>query len=340
MRLRGRGRAAVRRARRAVETLLRRSWRAANGWDDRRFRRRVPPGGPPVVVFQMGSVGSSAVHGALEGRLGGRPLFHVHSLTDRGVERLERIYREHARARGATAVDDHLLASRYLRRRRRKRPEERWKVVTLTRDPVARNLSSFFNAYPLLFPDLAFDDGAGSDREARERMSRRPVEALERVFLERFEHERPLRWFDWELEPVTGVRVYERPFPKERGWDVYEGDRADVLLIRQEDLEARGPEALGRFLGVELRRLGRRNTAGDKAYADAYRAFKERLRLPRSYEERMYGSRYARHFYREDEIARFRARWRIAEDPGGPGAEAGARPGEIRGAEASRRARA
>jgi hypothetical protein len=52
-----------------------------------------------------------------------------------------------------------------------------------------------------------------------------------------------------------------------------------------------------------------RNEAADKVYADVYRCFEKLLRMPRQYLDRMYSSRYSRHFYTPAELAEFRSHW-------------------------------
>ena len=85
---------------------------------------------------------------------------------------------------------------------------------------------------------------------------------------------------------------------------------ARVLVIRQENLAA-APDVLGDFLG-----RGRtvpvpvRNEATTKGYAEPYRDFLACARFPASVLDEAYGSRYARQFYADSELARLRERWR------------------------------
>jgi predicted dienelactone hydrolase len=82
-----------------------------------------------------------------------------------------------------------------------------------------------------------------------------------------------------------------------------------VLLIRQESF-AVVPDVLGEFLG-----RGRpvpvavRNEARASGYAASYRDFLAGARFPVTVLDEAYGSRYARHFYADSELARFRERW-------------------------------
>jgi len=121
-----------------------------------------------------------------------------------------------------------------------------------------------------------------------------------------------LTWFDRELKSVFGVDVYAIPFDPAKGYEIYESEKARVLLVRLEDLRSRAPVAFGDFLGLGDFRLADTNVAEAKGYADVYRRFVASVRLPHDYIERMYDSRYARHFYSEDELDAFRLRWKAA----------------------------
>src|SRR4029077_16159903 len=113
--------------------------------------------------------------------------------------------------------------------------------------------------------------------------------------------------FTDELGAVFGVDVYARPFPAERGWDVYENDAARVLVVRQEDL-ARLPEALGALYGFDPAtvEVEDRNVADHKDYSAHYRAVRAALRLSERELDEAYSLPYARHFYTPREIDAFR----------------------------------
>jgi hypothetical protein len=51
------------------------------------------------------------------------------------------------------------------------------------------------------------------------------------------------------------------------------------------------------------------NVGTQKSYADTYRAFKQQVKLPDAYLDRMLTSRYARHFYTPAEREAVRRRW-------------------------------
>jgi hypothetical protein len=79
--------------------------------------------------------------------------------------------------------------------------------------------------------------------------------------------------------------------------------------VRLEDLDRVASIAFGEFLGADVANVVQRNEASDKVYADVYRRFTKLLRMPPQYLDRMYASRYSRHFYTPAELAEFRSRW-------------------------------
>jgi hypothetical protein len=252
-----------------------------------------------ILVYQMGKVGSSAVTRSLRAAGIESRIYKLHFLTRQGMARAERQYRRNWTG-GRRAL--HLWESQYLHDKvREPRPGKQWRIVTLVRDPVARNVSAFFQTL-----DLDGFSGVADTLETR----RADLERLTDAFVSQFEwHDEPLTWFDAELASVFGIDVFASPFPHARGYQTYENDSARVLLLRLEDLREAGPLAFAEWLGLESFEPVESNVGAAKYYSDVYREFMKGAKLPRSYLERMYGSRYARHFYSDEEIRALRARW-------------------------------
>ncbi|RMF29402.1 MAG: hypothetical protein D6759_13910, partial [Chloroflexi bacterium] len=252
-------------------------------------------GKEPLIVYQMGKVGSSTVVASLEALSLDSPIYHIHTLTWEGIRSGERIYRAiygDSRPPSFSRMK-HLLASRHLRRQLDRGVRgPRWKVITLVRDPIARNISDFFQLIDWWLPHFLPRYEAG---EAT-------IEEAIATFLERYYHDEPLNWFDIELKASLGIDVFATPFPKSTGYQVYQGEGVDLLVLKLERLDECAPEAFRAFLGVERFELIRANVSSDKMYGDAYRAFVKAIRLPDSYIEQMYTSRYVRHFYSDEEI--------------------------------------
>jgi hypothetical protein len=278
-------------ARAAARRFVGRSYAASKQYALLRMRRTAPP----VVVFSMGKTGSTAIARAVQAATGDR-VFQVFRLDAERLAQAEARYRaSHERGapfRGAS----HLWESEYLLRRppTAKAP---WTVITTVREPVAQAVSAFFHG-----------------RGGRDLLGRNPsVDALlDDLVAERWVRE-PLRWFDREFAPGLGVDVFAEAFDPRVGHGLIETPAVRVLLLRQESLDA-APGALARLLGLDRPvPVPVRNDAGTKGYAAGYRAFLSSVRIPEPVLDEAYDSRYARHFYADDEMARFRDRWLKAQ---------------------------
>lgn len=252
-----------------------------------------------VLVYQMAKVASKSVLHSVRRSRPGLPVFHVHTLTPDGIKTMERLYR---RCRVPSLPwAGHLLVSRFLEEQlRRGVTPGRWKVVTLVRDPIARNMSLLFQLGSRLIPDF---------RARCDSHSLDPV-----AVFEEFEADFPsqilcMRWFDQELRHVFGVDPLDVPFDRRAGYQVYPGPVADVLLMRTDRLDEVGAQALGRFLELPKVRWKRTNVRALKANGPRYVDFLHRVKLPSSYVDRYYDSAEVRHFFAQDEIERMRSRW-------------------------------
>lgn len=245
--------------------------------------------GQPILVHQMGKVASTAVVETLE-TVTDRPVYHLHFLSRAGIDFASNAYRSNWAEGG---LPWHVFESVHVKRLLRRYP--RWDVITIVRDPVAKNISGFFQIAKLQY---RLDPATTT------------VEELQQHYLETYdEHDRPLHWIDHELDGVFGTDVYAEPFPTDAGWQVIESERANVAIIRYEDLAQAATPAIERLLGMNVGQLVKANNTATKTYGANQAALSESMVLPPAYLDMMYGSKYATHFYSPDEIASMRARW-------------------------------
>jgi hypothetical protein len=253
----------------------------------------------PVLVFQMGKVGSSSVFYSLQRAALSASVYHAHMLTD--LDEMEAAIR--SRYPDASQTLDQIENGRMIRDELDSDPNRSWSVITMTRDPIAQNVSAFFQRLPEIAPELAAPDSPVP--------SNQEVEALVRAFEERYgEHKSPLNWFDDQFTPVFGVDLLAQPFAKERGWDISTAGVHRVLSATMESLDSSGSEAIGSLLGRRSFQLLRRNEGKRKGYSTRYEAFCKAYRPTDDYIERMYDSRMVRHFYTDKAVDEFVARWR------------------------------
>lgn len=249
-----------------------------------------------------------SVYRTLERELPNHHIFHTHYLNPDTTRTMNAAFRRFFRHKGWVWFYDEIFGAELLHKKLQQGvPAPKWKVIALVRDPVARNVSSFFQHLQFNFPTLRSVDKRDPNK----------LEELTQRFLFESEgtHKFPLTWFHREVRDVFGIDVFAEPFPHEQGYQIYEGEKADLLVIRLEDLDDCGAAALEAFLDLEDVELLTVNKASGKKYDGGYRTFKNSLRLPNGYLDRMYGSRMARHFYRPHEIEIFRSSWVTTDAP-------------------------
>jgi hypothetical protein len=255
---------------------------------------------PHYVVYQMGKVGSSTVYESLRAA-GVAPLDKVHYLSREGLERARRSY---AGFDVQVPVPYEQVTER-LQAEIAARRTVLWKVITLVREPIARDVSAYLQMVDLLHPDLASATAPQLDKLAR---------AAAAQFIG-FDESRSYtcRWFDDEFARAFGIDVFEFPFDPAQGWQRIRQPNVDVLVLRLEDVNRVLEEALHAFCGRPVPMVRASSRSAEKLQAvyveDIYRQIVGRLRIPEATCRRVYASRYARHFYNPSEIECFVERW-------------------------------
>ena len=171
------------------------------------------------------------------------------------------------------------------------------KYITLARDPISVNVSSFFQNL----------DQRTRCQNAHETMT--PDELTE-IFEEKYsDFKIPLTWFDQEIAVVLDIDVYEYPFPHEKGYQRINKEHIDLLIIRTEAADSVKENAIAEFLGLDSFTLTSANVGEKKDYGNLYKEFKRTITFPPDAIDMYYSAQYTRHFYTPEEIKGLRERW-------------------------------
>lgn len=252
---------------------------------------------PLLLVHQMGRAGSMTTTQSLRSSGIALPVYHTHWLhPDNIAKRLARfadVPESHhpLNVRVGRRISEELLRESTDRRK--------WNLVTVFREPVARNISVFFLSIEVFVENF-------SHRFERGELSN---DALLEIFLREFPHDQPLLWFDMEMLEMFGLDVYHYPFPKHEGYQIIRTKPVDLLLIKIEDLNRCYQGAFGEFLGVDMPRLEQTHITEQDPTRSMYQDFLKNAVLPDEYLDHMYQSRFAQHFYSSEELAAFRRKW-------------------------------
>lgn len=243
--------------------------------------------GVPALIYQVGRVGSKALHEGLKRVY--RPVFHVHRMNAENILAVRKIYE-------SKGYEPLLEVYGPALRRAVVDKGGPLNTIVLVREPVARHLSYFFHDLKLTLPGW---------REAL------CEENVLTYFLATPEFQTIDEWFDRELKAVFGLDVLTHPFDRERGWQVIEMPPRRFLILKLEMPDEEKVRAVTAFLDLrEELTLPRINTGDGRDYGALYRRVKSSISLPADYLDQRYASPYTRHFYTEEEIESFRRRWR------------------------------
>jgi len=243
----------------------------------------------------MGKVGSRTLVDAIE-RAGNYAVFHIHH-TNRNT--IASVRAQYDRA-GEPYPTDLRVSMQVLKMIDvlREAPDRTVRIVSAVRDPLARNVSAFFQ-------NLKFFAGEGTHDPATD------AERLTEIFLREYQQTIPLGWFDREVAGTLGIDIYSKSFDRERARLQISDGAFDLLILRAEDDDEVKEDALNDFFAREVPlKLVRTNIGSNKRYANLYEGFLERLVVPEDLLDTIYESRLVRHFYTDEERTRMREQWR------------------------------
>ncbi len=252
---------------------------------------------PPILIYQMGKVGSAAIKKSLTQYKLGRSVYHVHNLVHyQAIKDLK----WHLNKSGTSRRYDGLWSSLYLSKQVARPMPFKWTIITFVREPVGRNLSGFFQVMDRLHPEFLTE---------RSHSETNIDEILKSFLVDNTHHSVPLHWFDNQLKTVFGIDVFKLPFNHQKGYQIYENEKAKALLIRLENLDDCAQQALEDFLAIKNFKLLSKNVGNAKNYKNLYKHVIKEIKLPEDYLNSLYDSKYANHFYTKEEISMFRKKW-------------------------------
>lgn len=295
--------------RETIKKLVQKSFFSARLLHQIRCKRETARLKQLIFIYQMGKVGSSTVVRSLKAI--NLQAFNVHTFDPFFLNQGHKLFRKEFYTTGTIpqTLWDQQFLKKYFVDKPSKKPI---RIVTLVRDPVARNISLFFQ-WPNMIMEkkgdgyhirsLSFNYDRLFQKEGIEK-------ELEKLFISQFKlHDRPLAWFDKELYRYFDIDVYHFDFPKEKGYFIYRNGNVEVILIKLEKLADVAHDAFNEFLGIESFELIEANIGEKKNTSELYSGFLSSTKLSMDYLDRMYNSRFARHFYTKEELDRFRSRW-------------------------------
>lgn len=257
---------------------------------------------PPILIYQMGKVGSSTVYNSLVNRSLPNSILHIHFLSDALPE-----YKiAHERA-GVFPAPYHMFLGDAMRKVLKKKQDFPVKIISLVRDPVAIVVSALFENTHFHKELLT----AGKDNVDL----KKTIDYFNRYLGDTNYFAYVYEWFDKELKDVFGIDVFATPFPKERGYARYDNKNISALVIRLEDLSNKGAKAISDFLCLDgPLELQETNVRATTKHANEYREVLQGICISPEVCKEIYSSRFAKHFYSDCMIVKFMEQWSKEQD--------------------------
>lgn len=242
----------------------------------------------PVLIFTMAKVGSSSVYHSLKKQTN-IACFHIHSLSIEEELQSQAICKEKGVYPGSRSPVP-LLHEKLLSK------DQGFKVISLFRNPIERNLSAFFEAFEIHM-------GVPAHR------FKGNLEDIERSFYKNLDHSYCKDWFDNHFKMSLGIDVYDHAFAKTKAYTNLKGHKADILLLKSTLDNRVKSQHIGAFCGLKNFKLENYNVTNTKDTAELYAAFKSYISFPKSYLESQLESKYMNHFFTEQEKKELYTTW-------------------------------
>lgn len=255
---------------------------------------------PPIFIYTMGKVGSSAIYQSLMFTPVSDQVLHLHFLADELPERMKKFKRL-----GKYPHADHIYRGLAVRRHLKKNIHRPIKIISLVRDPIALLISNLFQNPYLVKPSIMDDEGKIDSVKASSYLSKRLRDSSAFSYI--------YEWFDKEIKEVFGINVLDTSFPIEEGYAQFSKNNVELLVMRLEDLSEKGPLVISEFLNLkEPLKLKKYNIRSESEDKDIYYEVQNDIKIKWSLCEDIYSSKFVRHFYNEQLIKTFISRWALS----------------------------
>lgn len=247
----------------------------------------------PVVIYQMGKVGSSTIYSTIK-QLSRNPVFQVHFLRKAEVERIQKKYE----TAGLKEEYMHVTHSKIISNFVNKKYGLRWHIITVVRDPLVVKLSYLFHN-PRLHKKFLFDENGVIDPNKALSIASQMINDLNP------ETDYVYNWIDNEFKNYLAIDVFDYPFDKKKGYEIINHDGNTILIIQTEAINNNLIQAIKEMNLTTVKNIEIKisNENFNKEFSEIYSFVKNNLRLSPQKAREIYENKYVRHFYTDEFIA-------------------------------------
>lgn len=193
------------------------------------------------------------------------------------------------------------------------------KIITLVRDPVARDISGVFQSFS--------DPSRWMYRNMNSDFEKSMIAIIKECFADMYykfdkgDYEAEtnayvkgdigfmFNWYNVEMKSIFGIDIYGIPFDREKGYTIIEQDNIECLVMKLEKLDA-NEKIVAQFVGNNNLKINHDHSGDKKEYRFLYEEFRRKVKIPSDIIDFYYNSVYMKHFYTDIEIDDFRKKWK------------------------------
>jgi len=242
---------------------------------------------PPIIILTPGKVGSSSVYSTLKNETQNQ-VFHIHNFSEEGIKKSEIDHLTSNRK----SKPLHLIVSKILRKKL-SNYKGKLLIITIIREPISREISSFFQNTEL-HKDVLENRKLEIDIDKAQTMLSQELESDICKSLK--------EWFDLEIYNNFGIDVFSTSFDYEKKYSISQGKNTSHLLLKMEDLDEVFPKAIQEFLNIDQPiHITSTNIGDKKHYANIYKDIKGNIKLKPQKIDQIVNSDYFQQFYAQDQ---------------------------------------
>ncbi len=244
----------------------------------------------PVLIYQVGKVGSSAIYMGIKEQIKTLPVYQVHNI-NQAQALLNKNIKEDTQGNVA-----HFIRGIGLKETIAEEPNIQWQIITGVREPISRWISDVFENIHTRYKFLKNNDNDIN------------IEKTIQYIKDTINEEPQEKWFNDELLTTFGVNVFDTPFNGNS--QIIHYNKIDILIYKFENMQKHLPSTIKEFLNLKDFDLATANETSQKSTADAYKEVKQQLAFEVSFLDKFYKKRVIGHFYSDEEIKGFKEQWK------------------------------
>ena len=246
-----------------------------------------------IFIYQMGKVGSTSLEASIENAVWTHTLYNNGPCWVRDAQLWATLNPLQKIKRYVGPMLDRMVI----------RSNKEVRIITLVRDPVARDVSMFFQRLPYWYTHYlnANNDGEISRSDGDD--------IIHESFDKSFDHDYSITWFDKEIRRLTGIDVMQMDFDKNKGFGIAKKKNFSLLVLTLEKMEENHAAGVIETFAGQQFSLVRENDGENKWYADIYKRFRKNHKFEHTYINRKYSDNWVNKFYNEEDLVKFRKKW-------------------------------